>query len=139
MGHSTNIERFLEIEERNRKEIHLLCSARTKDGKRCKMHCLKDEKFCIAHSNSQRAKQIRAKRSTKRVLTDTELIQILQQELRKVRRVKNDEFRSGEIRRIIELISQLKGEKLPASNGKKTQTFEERVKQVKLRMDDGKN
>jgi len=117
----------------------LRCKAKTKAGTACRARALRDEKFCLFHSNSQRAKQIRANRSTKTILNNTELIQILQQELRKVRRSKNDEFRSGEVRRIIELISQLKGERPPASNDKKTQTFEERVKQVKLRMDDGKN
>jgi len=108
----------------------VLCSAKTKAGTACRARALKNERFCLFHSNSKRAQEIKAKARMDRILNNTDLIIILQRELRKVRRVKNDEFRSGEVRRIVELIIQLKGEKLPASNDKTTASFEERVKRA---------
>jgi len=108
----------------------LRCKAKTKAGTACQARALKNERFCLFHSNSKRAQEIKAKARMDRILNNTDLIIILQRELRKVRRVKNDEFRSGEVRRIVELIIQLKGEKLPASNDKKTPTFEERVRRA---------
>lgn len=109
------------------------CKSKKQNGKRCKVSVLKGENKCLFHSNSKRAKEIREKRNPKRILDNSELIVILQRELRKVKRSKNDEYRSGETRRIIELISELKGEQPPVGNGKKSLTLEERVERARQR------
>ena len=112
------------------------CTEKKPDGKRCKVFALVGEELCLFHSSSKKAKEIRARRNPKRILSNEELVIILQLELKKVKRSKNDEYRLGETRRIIELISELKGERPPASNGKKSSSFEDRVKKAKMRLQD---
>lgn len=109
------------------------CTEKKPDGKRCRVYALVGEKLCLFHSDSEAAKQAREKRKVKRILSNPELILLLQAELRKVKKSKNDEYRSGETRRIIELISELKGERPPVGNGKKSLTFKERVERANQR------
>lgn len=105
------------------------CIALTKKGSVCRANSLAGEKLCLFHSSSENAQKARAKRDPRRILPNDELVVILQQELRKARRIKNDELRTGEVRRIIELIYQLKGER-PTGNNKKS-SFEEAIKKCK--------
>jgi len=110
------------------------CKTKKQNGKRCKVSVLKGENKCLFHSNSKRAKEIREKRNPKRILDNSELIVILQKELKRVRKKKGDEIaRSGEIRKLVELIYEIRGEKPPANDGKKSLTFAERVDRAQQR------
>lgn len=96
------------------------CAARTKEGRRCHSQALHNEKYCLFHSNSTAARKAKEKRDPKRILDNSELIIILQRQLKKVKRKKGvDEIqRSNEIRQLVSLICELKGERPPDNNDK---------------------
>jgi len=108
----------------------LRCKAKTKAGTACRARALKNERFCLFHSNSDRAKAIKAKQHHKQPMTIEQHVLLLERQLRRVQRSKDEEFRSSETRKIISLIYEIRGERPPASNDKKTPSFEERVKKA---------
>lgn len=85
------------------------CTKIKANGKQCQTYAFSDGSgMCIFHSTSSQAKEAR---KVNKILSKEKLIYILQKELRRVKKLKDDDLgRSGEIRRLVELISRLKGE-----------------------------
>lgn len=103
------------------------CTHIKANGKRCAAICLKGETKCLFHSKSEQGKEGRRKQQERTPMTLEQHVLVLEKELRRVRKSKNEEFRSGETRRIIDLIYQIKGEKAPSGDGKKSSTFEKKL------------
>ena len=113
------------------------CTAKKRNGDRCGAFALHNEKLCIWHSDSKKAKS--SKNKPYAVKSSEELILILQKELNRIRKktkAGNVIKRASEIRQLVQLISELKssGKKLAAvGDGSQTDTFEEKVARAKKR------
>ncbi len=85
------------------------CTTKKKDGTQCIAFSLIGEDKCIFHSNSPRAKAAKKRR---KILTQEELIYILQKQIKKLERSDCDQLeKTRMIRQIVETISELKDEK----------------------------
>lgn len=103
------------------------CIAKKPDGTPCHAYALRDEKMCLFHSDSDRTKKLKGR---KNLLSEEDMVVLLQNELRKVKReVKDALTRAGEIRRLVELIAELKGEKVPEKQP--SDSIEKKIKKWK--------
>lgn len=114
------------------------CAAKNRNGARCNTFALKGEDKCIWHSSSGKAKK--SKNKPFAIKSNQDLILILQKELNRIRKKStkgNVLKRAGEIRQLVQLISELKGKgkKNPVDGGNQNQpdSFEQKVKRAKKR------
>lgn len=115
-----------------------LCTAMKENGSRCQALALRGEDLCRTHSKSKKAEESRSR--PYRVRTNLELIIILQKELNRVVRNKKANMlqRADQVRKLIELISELKGsgkKKLLVDDGNQKDSFEQKVNRAKKRKD----
>jgi len=110
------------------------CSAKNRNGDRCKTFALRSEDKCVWHSDSKRARE--SKNKPFKVKSKKEFQLILQREVNRVLKGKKGALkRASEVRQLVSTIFQIEGGKPPTvDGGNQEDTFEDKVARAKKRV-----